>query len=199
MRKSDPAKNDLVRDEILRAATGLFQTYGLDKTTMEDIAGTAGKGKSTLYYYFRRKEDVFYAVAGLERLDMLEIINKGIRWAHSAEEKLRLFFTIRSNAIKNKAKLYAIAFRETRKHIQLFHRIQRESNTAEVKIMRGILLEGIAAGEFKSIKQEECETIAITGISTLHGMDLNLLLDGKMPSAEARLGAVLNVFIRGLK
>ena len=38
MKKPATTKNDLVRDEILRAAKDLFQTYGLKKTTMEDIA-----------------------------------------------------------------------------------------------------------------------------------------------------------------
>ena len=63
MRKADPLKLDQVRDEILRAAMELFTKYGIDKTTMENIAEAAGKGKSTLYYYFKTKEDVFSAAA----------------------------------------------------------------------------------------------------------------------------------------
>jgi len=199
MRKPDRAKTDLVRDEILRASMDLFQTYGLEKTTMEDIAEAAGKGKSTLYYYFRKKEDVFHAVAELERLDIMETLAKSIRWAHSAEEKLRLFFKTRDNAIRCKAKLYPLIFKGSRKHITLFHKIQRENNTAEVEMFKEILLEGMKSGEFASIKVQDCDAIAISGITALHGLYMQLLLDGKVPSVEDRMNAVLDVFIRGLK
>lgn len=199
MRKPDPLKFDIVRYEILGGAKDLFQTYGLEKTTMEDIAEAAGKGKSTLYYYFKKKEDVFYAVVKEEMLSIMETVEKGIKLAHTAEEKLRLFFTIHDNAIRNKAKLYPIIFKETKKHVPLLHRIRRETHTNEIKTMKAILLEGLASGEFKSISKEECENIAITGITIMHGMHLTLFLDGKVPSVEDKMAVLLDIFLRGLK
>ncbi len=192
-------KKDAVRGEILSAARDLFKTYGINKATMEDIAEAAGKGKSTLYYYFKKKEDVFYAVAVEECMEMVETVEKGLQWAKTASEKLRLFYTIQNNSIRNKAKIYPIIFKETKKHIPLFHRIQRESNTRMVKLFKSILLEGIASGEFGSIRKEQCETIAVTGVMTMHAMNLTLLLDGKGPSDEDKMGVMLDIFIRGLK
>lgn len=48
----------------------LFAKNGLAGTTMNDIAVASGKGRRTLYTYFNRKEDVYYAVieSELERL-----------------------------------------------------------------------------------------------------------------------------------
>ena len=46
------AKDELMVREILSTAKALFAHHGLKKTTMEDIANSLGKGKSTLYYYF---------------------------------------------------------------------------------------------------------------------------------------------------
>ena len=199
MKTHDSDREDLVRDEILRAARELFQTYGLTKTTMEDIAEAAGKEKSTLCYYFKNKEEVFRVVAGLEFADVMETIGKGVKWVHSAEEKLRLFFTIRNNAIRCKARLYPPIFKGTKNHMPLFRRIQRESNTAEVKMLKALLLEGIASGEFKGIKKKDCAAIAIIGVTALHGLDLNLLLDGRLPSAEARLAVITDIFMKGLR
>lgn len=199
MRKIDPAKNDQIRDEILDAARELFQTCGLTKTTMDDLAEAAGKGKSTLYYYFKSKDEVFYTLASMELVDIMETIAKAVKWSHCAEERLKVFFTTRDNAIRCKAKLYPIVFRETRKNIHLFHKIQRESNMAEVKMLKNILLEGIASGEFKSIKKEECNAVAITCMTSMHGIDTNLLLEGKTPTEQDRLSAIINIFVRGLK
>jgi AcrR family transcriptional regulator len=49
-------KEEIFKEDIIREAQKLFQTYGLKKTTMEDIAKALGKGKSTLYYYYQSKE-----------------------------------------------------------------------------------------------------------------------------------------------
>ena len=51
-------KDEIIKAKILEGADKLFQKYGLGKTTMEDIAKDAGKGKSTLYYYFKSKEEI---------------------------------------------------------------------------------------------------------------------------------------------
>ena len=179
MRKADPLKLDQVRDEILRAAMELFTKYGIDKTTMENIAEAAGKGKSTLYYYFKTKEDVFSAAATVEHGKILQLLEKELRAAKSAADKVRLFFRIHENSLRTKVKLYPIIFKESKKHIPLFHGLQRMNNTTEVRLFRSILDEGIASREFKSIKPEDCEQIAIAAISSLHAAQLNFLLDGK--------------------
>ena len=43
-------------------ARGLFAKQGLENTTMNDIAVASGKGRRTLYTYFKNKEDIYFAV-----------------------------------------------------------------------------------------------------------------------------------------
>jgi AcrR family transcriptional regulator len=45
-------------DEILAAASRLFGQYGVEGTTMSRIASAVGLKQSSLYYYFRRKEEI---------------------------------------------------------------------------------------------------------------------------------------------
>lgn len=52
-----------VRKQITTAAAEVFSKYGYDKTTVEDIANAAGKAKTSVYYYFEGKADIFRAVA----------------------------------------------------------------------------------------------------------------------------------------
>lgn len=199
MRKADPLKLDIVRDEILRAAMDLFQKYGIDKTTMEDIAEAAGKGKSTLYYYFKKKEDVFAVAAKMEFNKIQQLLEKELSKAKCASEKIKLFFNIHDKSLRTKVKLYPIIFKESKKHIALFHSLQRMNNTSEVNLFRSILKEGVASGEFKSIKMEDCDLIAIAATTSLHAAQLNLVLEGKMPPIDDRTEAMLDIFIRGLK
>ncbi|WP_461492021.1 TetR/AcrR family transcriptional regulator, partial [Pontibacter sp. HJ8] len=51
-------KDEAIKTEILNEAQKLFRHFGWTKTTMEDIAKATGKGKSTLYYYYKSKDDI---------------------------------------------------------------------------------------------------------------------------------------------
>jgi len=57
MEKSEEKKNIL-----LQVAQSIFARFGLFKTTVDEIAKAARMGKSSIYYYFRSKEDIFKAV-----------------------------------------------------------------------------------------------------------------------------------------
>lgn len=199
MRTADPIKLDQVRAEILRAAMNLFQKYGLDKTTMEDIAEAAGKGKSTLYYYFKKKEDVFYATAEREMSSLATTLEQGLKTGRTAGDKVRLFFTIQDKTFRSKLKLYPMIFKETNKHIHLFHSIQRLTNTLHTRLFKSILEEGLNSGEFKSISREECGTIAVTAVATLHAMQLTMILEGRAPSNEAKMKVMTEIMVRGLR
>jgi hypothetical protein len=88
---------------------------------------------------------------------------------------------------------------ENGKHTALFTRIQRESNTAELEMMKKILFDGINAGEFKSITKDDCESLAVAGIMMQRGLEANIILSGALPPEELRLETTIEVFIRGLR
>ena len=58
------------RQKLVDVARQLFAKNGIANTTMNDIAKASGKGRRTLYTYFKSKDDVYYAVieSELERL-----------------------------------------------------------------------------------------------------------------------------------
>ena len=58
------------RQKLVDVARQLFAKNGLENTTMNDIAQASGKGRRTLYTYFKSKEDIYFAVieSELERL-----------------------------------------------------------------------------------------------------------------------------------
>ena len=55
-------EREMRQERILTGALEVFKTRGLENATMEEIAEESGFGKSTLYYYFQSKEDVFSAI-----------------------------------------------------------------------------------------------------------------------------------------
>ena len=65
-------KDDLVKDHIINSSVAVFKKLGFDKVTMDNIAKAANKGRSTLYYYFKNKHEVFEQVAEMEYLSIIE-------------------------------------------------------------------------------------------------------------------------------
>ncbi len=53
---------ELSRDRILDEARGLFATRGYDTLTMRSIAKALGYSHGALYYHFRDKAELFYAL-----------------------------------------------------------------------------------------------------------------------------------------
>ena len=70
-------KKDANRASILKIAQEIFSKYGYKKTTLDDIANAVRKGKSSLYYYFPSKEDLFQAVIQKEVDSLLAGHEKG--------------------------------------------------------------------------------------------------------------------------
>ena len=63
-------------DEILAAASRLFGDHGVDGTTMAQIAAGAGLQQSSLYYYFRSKEEILAAIVAKANVVPLELVRR---------------------------------------------------------------------------------------------------------------------------
>ena len=78
------------RIQILQAAKACFTQYGYDKTTLDDIGKRLGLNKSSLYYYFKNKEEIFTAVVVQETDDILVELQQEMSVHHEPEEKIQL-------------------------------------------------------------------------------------------------------------
>ena len=109
-------KEEIFREDIIKEAQKLFQTYGLKKTTMEDIAKALGKGKSTLYYYYQSKEQIFEEVLQKELQEVFIQTQFAVETVHSAEEKLKIFAVTRIKVLSNMLNLYRLVCGEIGEH-----------------------------------------------------------------------------------
>ena len=89
-----PAREN-VRDQILQAAEKRLWHYGYKKTTIDEIAADASVGKGTVYLHFESKEDIYSAIVGQFKGQVLaeqEEIARSDRL--SPLEKLRQFLKL---------------------------------------------------------------------------------------------------------
>ena len=136
------------RQLIVDVARKLFAKKGLDNTTMNDIAVESGKGRRTLYTYFKNKEDVYYAVieSELERLSdkMDEVAAMKMR---PQDKIIELIYThldmIKETVIRN-GNLRAAFFR----NIWMVEKVRKSFDEDEIDLFRKVFHEGKADGEF---------------------------------------------------
>jgi TetR/AcrR family transcriptional regulator len=63
-------------DEILRAAAALFGELGVAGTTMSRLAGEVGLGQSSLYYYFRNRDEIVAALVARANVVSLDLVDQ---------------------------------------------------------------------------------------------------------------------------
>lgn len=76
----------------MNSARDLFFQFGLNKTSMEDIARQSGMAKPTLYYYYPNKESIFNEVVIEEARAFMDKVERKLPGNASAEEKIAIFF-----------------------------------------------------------------------------------------------------------
>lgn len=136
------------RQKLVDVARQLFAKNGVVNTTMNDIATASGKGRRTLYTYFKNKEEIYYAVieSELERLsDRLdEVALKKIR---PQEKIIELIYThlnqIKESVVRN-GNLRAEFFR----NIWTVEKVRKNFDLEEIEIFKKVYAEGKRDGEF---------------------------------------------------
>lgn len=56
------AQAEARRNQLLDVARRLFAEQGMERTSIKDIALTAGVAQGLIYHYFRSKDDLFWAI-----------------------------------------------------------------------------------------------------------------------------------------
>lgn len=193
------SKDELIRDDILREAQKLFQQFGLRKTTMEDIARSMGKGKSTLYYYYCSKEEIFDAVILREMDDVFDMVKQSVAKALTAEEKLKAFALTKIKALQKKSNLYKIVRGEIQENMRCQKHLYDAYDQQETRLMKDILSFGIKNREFASALKKELDILPSVIVSSLRGLERDMFIGNKYNRMEPRMETVIGILIRGLK
>lgn len=132
-----------VRDALLAAARDIFAYYGYNKTNVDEIAKAAKKGKSTFYYYYKSKEEIFQDVieqeAKIFRIKIIDAISNDT----DPIDKMKQYILTRLNAFENLVVFYSALKNEALEHFAFIESIRSKYDTEQVNIIKMILLEAV--------------------------------------------------------
>jgi AcrR family transcriptional regulator len=195
-------KDEMTKAAIIDAAKVLFQQYGLAKTTMEDIAKTIGRGKSTLYYYYDTKEEIFQSVVDKEKDEIEHDIVEAVSREQTALGKLKAFAQTKYRALRRRQLLYKLktsALSEESGGGCIFNAIKARYNEAEEDILKGILLYGIREGSFDEAYSTHLDLMTKLCTNMLRGVQMELSFGHFKGSAADLLDAAVNFICCGLR
>lgn len=195
VRGRKPKPKDEIRDKLVGLARDIFAKYGFHKTNINDIALAGGRGKSTLYYYFTSKEDIFKAVIESELVDLRENIINEVNLAKNPQNKIRAYVLSRINFLSRYKNLYAAIREQSLSRFSYGESIRQKFDLMEVQLLTNILIDGVKKGHFK-IKEPE---FAATGfIGALRGVQFHLLSPVKKKGFDKTLDSLLEILLFGL-
>lgn len=185
-----------VAHRILLAAVRVFDKYGLHKTTMRDIAESAGMSKSSLYYYFKSKKDILSSVVKLESATLTEKLSLAVQQDVSPQEKLRAYVITRMHLLYELSVYYA-SLSETYLEQYAFIEREREAFTAfEVDAVSEILTDGISKGVFQG---RDIPVAAKTIIIYMKALELRLIISKSMADLDSTVDTMLEILFHGLE
>jgi TetR/AcrR family acrAB operon transcriptional repressor len=188
------------RDRILDAAQGLFQSSGVSRTTLAEIADAAGVTRGAIYWHFANKPDLFIAL--IERVVLP--IETAVRCVASAGDPIGHIRACAHDALR-------AAARDPRCRAVFEIISQKAEYVGEMSVARDRQLAGMnqclvhvsqaVAGAMGSgcLPQTVDPRGAAIGVHALiDGLIRNWLLDGGRFDLEREGGRAVDTFLAGL-
>ncbi len=183
------------RKKVVISAGHIFSHYGFKKTTMDEIAKALKMGKSSVYYYFKSKEEIFEAVVLYEANILRNELTTAIKSVESPVGKMRNYVFVRMRSFEKLSNYYNAIFDKNLDHFDFIEQIREKYDREELAILRLILYHGVRQKVFH-VANTEYTAMAIQ--TTLKGLEVPLFWKKKEVNIDNRLNAILDVLFYGI-
>lgn len=159
-------KRDIVREKILSAAENVFDRHGFEKTTLDDLGRELGMNKTSLYYYYKNKEDIFAAVILRQSEAFLGALENKTGKKKAGKAALKTYLEQRGGLLK-KAPLLNKAYLNPFFASEAVSVALAEAEESEATFLRQLMAKGIKNGELKKGTDKGARVI-ISALQALH-------------------------------
>ena len=183
------------KTSVVQAAAGVIRQFGFEKTTMGDIAKALHMGKSSLYHYFSNKEDIFLEVFKTEVEELRDEFLRAIDAEGTPEAKFRAYILTRTEMFRRKLNQHMEFIEATSERYELLLRIHQMFDQDEIRIISGILEQGVAEGRFSL---PDVHTTAVVIVTAFRAFEYPFSLSATSSEIERDLDSLLEVVFKGI-
>lgn len=190
-------------NKIIEAAQRRFGVYGLEKTSMREIASDLGISKASLYYYFPDKEHLYVHVVEKEHDEFIRNLRVNMQQSEFPDQMVRKFVETRMELFRTFLNLSRFKMSNLMEFKTLMNESWVRSKAKEMKIISDVLKTGMENGFFK---QDNPDELAELFIDVLRGLRTTFIKNKEYFFLDEDEYAVLvektnrftEVFIRGI-
>lgn len=184
-----------IRAQIMEAAQSIFARFGFQKTTMDEIAQSLHKGKSSLYYYFRSKEEIFEEILRKEYSYGRQRLAEALKAVSSPVDKLKAYVITRLHVLSELSIFYMAIRDDYFAYLAKIEELRKEYIAEEVSIFEGLLRDGAEQGVFKPMDFRATAEIII---NVLKGAELDWGVAEDKEALESNILNVMDMFLYGI-
>ena len=181
------------RREIFHQVVNVFVKKGFHETSMQEIAQAAGLGKSTLYDYFKTKDEVLIYFFEDQLTNMTEEAQKIALQNLSADKRLRQITEKYLESLQANKNLFLKLMQESQRLKLESQKQVQEKRHAYQDLVRALIDEGIREGVFRKVNSLLAARLLISGISTV------IYGSRSTGTPQEMLKETLDIFFKGIE
>jgi len=183
------------RMQIIRAAVKVFSRKGFHEAKVEEIAQLADVGKGTVYEYFSSKSELFQEMFKTGMEFYLNSLTNELKPGLLCREKLERIARLHFRFIIRYRDLAKVTMTEHTYFDEDFRRWIWENRSRKIELLKQIIEEGIARGEFRKVNSRAA---AVCFIGSLGASFSPLVINGGKYSYKKLVEPVLDIVLNGL-
>ena len=181
------------RHKISHQVVKIFLKKGFHETSMQEIAIAAGLGKSTLYDYFRTKDEILIYFFEDQLNNMMADAQKITLHNLSAEKRLRQIMEKYLESLLANKKLFLKLLRDSQCLKPEGQKQVQQKRYAYQDLVRALIDEGIREGAFRKVNSPLSARLLVSSISsTEYG-------SRSTGTPQERLKEILDIFFKGIQ
>ena len=189
------SKREQKRQTILDMARKIFSRFGLNKTTMDEIAKATRMGKATLYHYFSSKEQIFAEVIKEESRILKDKLNDALENAKTPQEKLRAYIITRIKYLNVLANTYSALSDDYLEHYSSVKKFRQEFSENELQTLAALLRYGVDKKVFSVMKIND---VANVMVMALRGLEFALFTSEESEVSDDDINLLTDIMLYGI-
>jgi AcrR family transcriptional regulator len=167
-------QDDIIQQEILQAALSLYRKSGPQKITLDNVAKATGRSRSSLYYYYKNRDEIFQAVLDRIAEDVAAEIRLAVAAAQNLNDKISAYCLTKFKTTAEWKRVFnamdqSMSDDEISKHTKLMDALHKKL----IYLEQGILIDAMsgAGGQHdRNISNAELDMLAFIISSGVRGI-----------------------------
>ena len=195
---------DIIQQEILKAAIRLYQKFGPNGFTMDDLATATGRSRTSLYYYYKNRDEIYQAVMAKIARDMAAEIREAVVAVETVRDKVYAFCDTKLKTSKEWGKVFSAMWEvmdteEQSQHAKVMYNWHKKLIHLESMILNEILAGAARRKEIRVISPADQDVLVFLIYSGIRGIRREIFELNDPHDMQATLALLTDMVVKWLK